>query len=346
VNSTVKTIMFWVFILICLMLLWGVVQRGTSMGKDAEIPYSDLFDKVQSGAVQDAAIQGNELHGHLKASPKDQFHTTVPTNYQDLEKAMLASKVNFSIKEPQNNGIFLQLLFNIGPFVVLIAIWFFMLRQMQSGGNKAMSFGKSRARLLSMQQKKITFKDVAGVDEAKEELKEIIEYLREPQKFQKLGGRIPKGVLLVGPPGTGKTLLARAVAGEANVPFFSISGSDFVEMFVGVGASRVRDLFEQGKKNAPCIIFIDEIDAVGRHRGAGLGGGHDEREPARRARSRLAAPRPFRSPRGGGLARCARPRRDSPRPRQEGSRLRRHQPQRPGSRNTGLQRRRLGQHGQ
>jgi cell division protease FtsH len=247
------------------------------MGKDTEIPYSDLFDKVQSGAVQDAAIQGNELHGHLKATPKDQFHTTVPTNYQDLEKALLASKVNFSIKEPQNS-ILLPLLFNIGPFVLLGAIWFFMLRQMQSGGNKAMSFGKSRARLLSMQQKKITFKDVAGVDEAKEELKEIIEYLREPQKFQKLGGRIPKGVLLVGPPGTGKTLLARAVAGEANVPFFSISGSDFVEMFVGVGASRVRDLFEQGKKNAPCIIFIDEIDAVGRHRGAGLGGGHDERE--------------------------------------------------------------------
>jgi cell division protease FtsH len=185
--------------------------------------------------------------------------------------------VNFSIKEPQSN-ILLPLLFNVGPFVLLGAIWFFMLRQMQSGGNKALSFGKSRARLLSMQQKKITFKDVAGVDEAKEELKEIIEYLREPQKFQKLGGRIPKGVLLVGPPGTGKTLLARAVAGEANVPFFSISGSDFVEMFVGVGASRVRDLFEQGKKNAPCIIFIDEIDAVGRHRGAGLGGGHDERE--------------------------------------------------------------------
>jgi cell division protease FtsH len=247
------------------------------MGKDTEIPYSDLFDKVQNQQVLDAAIQGNELHGHLKASPKDQFHTTVPANYQDLEKALLASKVNFSIKEPQNS-ILLPLLFNVGPFVLLGAIWFFMLRQMQSGGNKALSFGKSRARLLSMQQKKITFKDVAGVDEAKEELKEIIEYLREPQKFQKLGGRIPKGVLLVGPPGTGKTLLARAVAGEANVPFFSISGSDFVEMFVGVGASRVRDLFEQGKKNAPCIIFIDEIDAVGRHRGAGLGGGHDERE--------------------------------------------------------------------
>ncbi len=269
--------MFWVFILICLLMLWTVVQKSASMSKDTEIPYSDLFDKVQSQQVMDASIQGNELRGHLKSSPKDQFHTTIPANYEDLEKAMLGARVNFSIKEPQNN-ILLPLLFNVGPFVLLGAIWFFMLRQMQSGGNKALSFGKSRARLLSMQQKKITFKDVAGVDEAKEELKEIIEYLREPQKFQKLGGRIPKGVLLVGPPGTGKTLLARAVAGEANVPFFSISGSDFVEMFVGVGASRVRDLFEQGKKNAPCIIFIDEIDAVGRHRGAGLGGGHDERE--------------------------------------------------------------------
>ena len=276
-NSSVKTIMFWVFILICLLMLWTVVQKSASMSKDTEIPYSELFDKVQSQQVMDASIQGNELRGHLKSSPKDQFHTTIPANYEDLEKAMLGARVNFSIKEPQSN-ILLPLLFNVGPFVLLGAIWFFMLRQMQSGGNKAMSFGKSRARLLSMQQKKITFKDVAGVDEAKEELKEIIEYLREPQKFQKLGGRIPKGVLLVGPPGTGKTLLARAVAGEANVPFFSISGSDFVEMFVGVGASRVRDLFEQGKKNAPCIIFIDEIDAVGRHRGAGLGGGHDERE--------------------------------------------------------------------
>ncbi len=276
-NSSAKTIMFWVFIFICLVLLWGVVEKGASGGKDTEYSYSDLFDKVQSGQVLDAAIQGNELHGHLKTSPKDQFHTTIPGNYEDLEKALLAAKVNLSIKEVSSN-LGLQLLINAGPFVLLIGVWFFMLRQMQSGGNKALSFGKSRARLLSMQQKKITFKDVAGVDEAKEELKEIIEYLREPQKFQKLGGRIPKGVLLVGPPGTGKTLLARAVAGEANVPFFSISGSDFVEMFVGVGASRVRDLFEQGKKNAPCIIFIDEIDAVGRHRGAGLGGGHDERE--------------------------------------------------------------------
>ncbi len=275
-NSSVKTIMFWVFILICLMLLWGVVSKGTNMNKEQEYGYSDLFDKVQAGQVSDAVVQGDELRGHLKGS-KDEFHTTLPTNWDDLDKAMRSQHVNFQIKEPQSN-ILLPLLFNVGPFVLLGAIWFFMLRQMQSGGNKALSFGKSRARLLSMQQKKVTFKDVAGVDEAKEELKEIIEYLREPQKFQKLGGRIPKGVLLVGPPGTGKTLLARAVAGEANVPFFSISGSDFVEMFVGVGASRVRDLFEQGKKNAPCIIFIDEIDAVGRHRGAGLGGGHDERE--------------------------------------------------------------------
>jgi cell division protease FtsH len=270
--------MFWVFILICLMLLWGVVQRGTNMGgKDAEVSYSDLLDKIDAQLVQDVTLQGTELHGHLKATPKDQFHTTIPQSTDTLIQKLHAAKVSFSLKDPQSN-ILLPLLFNVGPFVLLGAIWFFMLRQMQSGGNKALSFGKSRARLLSMQQKKVTFKDVAGVDEAKEELKEIIEYLREPQKFQKLGGRIPKGVLLVGPPGTGKTLLARAVAGEANVPFFSISGSDFVEMFVGVGASRVRDLFEQGKKNAPCIIFIDEIDAVGRHRGAGLGGGHDERE--------------------------------------------------------------------
>ena len=327
VNSTVKTIMFWVFILICLMLLWGVVQRGTSMGKDTEIPYSDLYAKVEQGLVQDATIQGTDLRGHLKATPKDQFHTSVGEQHEDLEKAMLANKVYFAKKDAQSN-LLIPILINAGPIVLLVAVWFLMLRQMQSGGNKALSFGKSRARLLSMQQKKITFKDVAGVDEAKEELKEIIEYLREPQKFQKLGGRIPKGVLLVGPPGTGKTLLARAVAGEANVPFFSISGSDFVEMFVGVGASRVRDLFEQGKKNAPCIIFIDEIDAVGRHRGAGLGGGHDEREqtlnqllvemdgfesndgvilvaaqPPRRARSRAAAPRPLRPPRGCGTAR-------------------------------------------
>jgi cell division protease FtsH len=269
--------MFWVFILVCCMLLWSVVQRSASMGKPTDIGYSDLLDKIDAGQVQSATIQGTDVHGQIK-NVKEPFHTTISTNNVDsLTKELRSNKVTFDIKEPQNN-ILWPLLLNAGPLILIVAVWFFMLRQMQSGGNKALSFGKSRARLLSMQQKKITFKDVAGVDEAKEELKEIIEYLREPQKFQKLGGRIPKGVLLVGPPGTGKTLLARAVAGEANVPFFSISGSDFVEMFVGVGASRVRDLFEQGKKNAPCIIFIDEIDAVGRHRGAGLGGGHDERE--------------------------------------------------------------------
>jgi cell division protease FtsH len=259
------------------MVLLSMWSKNAGMGKDAEISYSDLYSQVKQNLVLDAEVQGTELHGHLKATPKVQFHTHVGDHYDPLETAFLASDAHFSKKEQQNNML-LPILFNVGPFVLLGLIWFFLMRQMQSGGNKAMSFGKSKARLLSMQQKKITFKDVAGVDEAKEELKEIIEYLREPAKFQKLGGRIPKGVLLVGPPGTGKTLLARAVAGEANVPFFSISGSDFVEMFVGVGASRVRDLFEQGKKNAPCIIFIDEIDAVGRHRGAGLGGGHDERE--------------------------------------------------------------------
>jgi cell division protease FtsH len=279
VNSTVKSIIVWACIIAFGMFLISWVTKSAGMGgKDTEIAYSDLFSKVKQGLVKDAELQGNELHGHLKATPKEQFHTYVGDHYEDLEKAMLDAGVYFPKKEPQSNNILLQVLINLGPLVLLVILFLFFMRQMQAGGNKAMSFGKSRARLLSMQQKKITFKDVAGVDEAKEELKEIIEYLREPAKFQKLGGRIPKGVLLVGPPGTGKTLLARAVAGEANVPFFSISGSDFVEMFVGVGASRVRDLFEQGKKNAPCIIFIDEIDAVGRHRGAGLGGGHDERE--------------------------------------------------------------------
>jgi len=269
--------MFWVCIIAGLMVLLSMWSKSANVGKDKEIPYSDLFNAVKAQQVADAEVQGGELHGHMKAAPKEQFHTHVGDHYDPLEAAFLTTDAHFSKKAEQNNYLF-QALISIGPFILLIGIWFFFMRQMQAGGNKAMSFGKSRARLLSMQQKKITFKDVAGVDEAKEELKEIIEYLREPAKFQKLGGRIPKGVLLVGPPGTGKTLLARAVAGEANVPFFSISGSDFVEMFVGVGASRVRDLFEQGKKNAPCIIFIDEIDAVGRHRGAGLGGGHDERE--------------------------------------------------------------------
>ncbi|HZB89228.1 MAG TPA: ATP-dependent zinc metalloprotease FtsH, partial [Terracidiphilus sp.] len=276
-NSTVKSILFWVFILACLVLLWQIVQKSTNNGKDQEISFSTFMDDARQGQVQDVTITNSTVTGHFRNNKDNGFHTTVPANYPDMYKTLQDNKVSITVKDTQGNAWW-PILLQLSPILIIGAVWYFMIRQMQSGGNKALSFGKSRARLLSMQQKKVTFKDVAGVDEAKEELKEIIEFLREAQKFQKLGGRIPKGVLLVGPPGTGKTLLARAVAGEANVPFFSISGSDFVEMFVGVGASRVRDLFEQGKKNAPCIIFIDEIDAVGRHRGAGLGGGHDERE--------------------------------------------------------------------
>jgi cell division protease FtsH len=274
VNSTVKTVLFWLMIVVAAFLLWQVVKISTGGPKEAEVNFSEFLARVDQGNVKEVEITAMEVHG--KYADGSAFHTTVPANYPDMYKLLQSKNVNIKIRDI-NSGNWAWLL-NLAPIALLVALWFFMIRQMQTGGNKALSFGKSRARLLSMQQKKVTFKDVAGVDEAKEELKEIIEFLREAQKFQKLGGRIPKGVLLVGPPGTGKTLLARAVAGEANVPFFSISGSDFVEMFVGVGASRVRDLFEQGKKNAPCIIFIDEIDAVGRHRGAGLGGGHDERE--------------------------------------------------------------------
>ena len=261
----------------CLVFLWQVVVKTTGGGQEKGISLTQLLNDADQGKISDVIVNGAEVTGHYRDDSKNLFKTTIPGNYPDMYKTLRDHGVNITIKDQSPNQ-WLSLLISIAPFALLLGLWFFLLRQMQSGGNKAMSFGKSRARLLSMQQKKITFKDVAGVDEAKEELKEIIEFLREAQKFQRLGGRIPKGVLLVGPPGTGKTLLARAVAGEANVPFFSISGSDFVEMFVGVGASRVRDLFEQGKKNAPCIIFIDEIDAVGRHRGAGLGGGHDERE--------------------------------------------------------------------
>ncbi|MFZ0662660.1 MAG: ATP-dependent zinc metalloprotease FtsH [Acidobacteriaceae bacterium] len=275
-NSTVKQIIFWVFIFACLIVLWRVFQTGTGSGKEKEISFSEFLEDAQQGQITDVTITGNDARGALK-SGKETFHTVVPANYPHLYDVLQQNKVKVTIKD-NSSSAWWSIMINVAPLLILVALWFFMIRQMQSGGNKALSFGKSKARLLSMQQKKITFKDVAGVDEAKEELQEIIEFLRDAQKFQKLGGRIPKGVLLIGPPGTGKTLLARAVAGEANVPFFSISGSDFVEMFVGVGASRVRDLFEQGKKNAPCIIFIDEIDAVGRHRGAGLGGGHDERE--------------------------------------------------------------------
>jgi len=276
VNSTVKQVVFWLVILLSGVLLWSVVKSNSTAVKEREVNFSQFLADVDAGKIKDVTVMGPEVRGSYK-DEKAGFHTTVPPNYTDMYKSLRDKGVNITVKDVSGGG-WPSWLFQMLPLVVILGLWFFMIRQMQSGGNKALSFGKSRARLLSMQQKKVTFKDVAGVDEAKEELHEIIEFLREAQKFQKLGGRIPKGVLLVGPPGTGKTLLARAVAGEANVPFFSISGSDFVEMFVGVGASRVRDLFEQGKKNAPCIIFIDEIDAVGRHRGAGLGGGHDERE--------------------------------------------------------------------
>jgi cell division protease FtsH len=243
------------------------------------LSFSEFMEKVQKQPteVAEVTIARDELTGTMKNDDGKGFRVVAPLQYDGLANELIRAGVKVSAK-PISESPWGSFLLTYAPILLAIAFMLFIMRQMQSGGNKALSFGKSKAKLSSSAQKKVTFKDVAGVDEAKDELQEIIDFLREPQKFQKLGGRIPKGVLLMGPPGTGKTLMARAVAGEANVPFFSISGSDFVEMFVGVGASRVRDLFEQGKKNAPCIVFIDEIDAVGRHRGAGLGGGHDERE--------------------------------------------------------------------
>jgi cell division protease FtsH len=275
-NSNLKTAIFWVVIVCLGGLLWTVMRPGKAK-PDANLTFTQFMGEVEASKIKSVKITGNEVVGTYRNDSGVAIHTMIPMNYPDIYKMLKEKDVDVEIKDASGNN-WVSILLNAVPFILLLAFWIFMMRQMQSGGNKALSFGKSRARLHSSQQKKVTFKDVAGVEEAKEELQEIIEFLREPQKFQKLGGRIPKGVLLIGPPGTGKTLLARAIAGEANVPFFSISGSDFVEMFVGVGASRVRDLFEQGKKNAPCIVFIDEIDAVGRHRGAGLGGGHDERE--------------------------------------------------------------------
>jgi cell division protease FtsH len=264
-------------------MAWTLVSKSGQTAREDTPTYGEFMAKVDAGQVKEVTLylapnnyelQGEYTQGQIRKFRMTIFKEAAP----ELTKELRDKNVPISVKEVRSSGDWVLMLMNLAPLLVLVALFFFFMRQMQAGGNKALSFGKSRARLLSAQQKKATFKDVAGTDEAKEELQEIIEFLKDPQKFQKLGGRIPKGVLLVGPPGTGKTLLARAIAGEANVPFFSISGSDFVEMFVGVGASRVRDLFEQGKKNAPCIIFIDEIDAVGRHRGAGLGGGHDERE--------------------------------------------------------------------
>ena len=275
-STNLKNILVWLAIVVSLVLLWQLFSSVRDSGVE-ERDFSAFYQEMAAKKIKSVTISGEDLEGTDTSGRK--FRTVIPADQQlDLTKELQQNGATVKLEKNSNSSLMYVFLAQWLPFILLIAFWIFLMRQMQSGGNKALSFGKSRARLMSSQQKKVTFKDVAGVEEAKEELTEIIEFLKEPQKFQKLGGRIPKGVLLMGPPGTGKTLLARAIAGEANVPFFSISGSDFVEMFVGVGASRVRDLFEQGKKNAPCIIFIDEIDAVGRHRGAGLGGGHDERE--------------------------------------------------------------------
>ncbi len=273
-NQVYKNLALWMVIGLIVILLFTVFQGAQQSGQE-QPNFSEFLRAVEQGRVDSVVIRGNLVTYTLRDSTQTQ--RTYIVDYPDLIKMLRERGVRIAVKPPDSNpwyAIFLQWV----PMLLFIGVWIFFMRQMQGGGAKALSFGKARARLISEKHNKITFADVAGVDEAKEELREIIDFLKDPQKFQKLGGKIPKGVLLVGPPGTGKTLLAKAIAGEANVPFFSISGSDFVEMFVGVGASRVRDLFEQGKKHAPCIIFMDEIDAVGRHRGAGLGGGHDERE--------------------------------------------------------------------
>jgi cell division protease FtsH len=280
-RSTAKTILLCVSIILLCFVVWRMVSASGQSAREEEPSYSEFISQVDRGNVKEVTLylspNSYEVEGEWR-EPATKFRTTVFTeSAPDLSKDLRDKDVLINIKEA-TRADWVNLLLTAAPLLLLAGFFIFMMRRMQAGGSNVLSFGKSRARLLTAQQKKATFKDVAGIDEAKEELQEIIDFLKEPQKFQKLGGRIPKGVLLVGPPGTGKTLLARAIAGEANVPFFSISGSDFVEMFVGVGASRVRDLYEQGKKNAPCIIFVDEIDAVGRHRGAGLGGGHDERE--------------------------------------------------------------------
>jgi cell division protease FtsH len=278
-SASFRAVLFWVVALLAVLVLYNFFK--SSAHQQEELNYTQFIKKVEEGAVAKVTITGEKslsIEGEYRAEAgANKYFRTQALNDDKLVGLLRAAHVDMTFKEAKESTYLITLM-TWAPMLLIIGIWIFFMRQMQTGGNKALSFGKSKAKLSSSQGKKITFKDVAGVEEAKEELQEIIEFLKEPQKFQKLGGRIPKGVLLMGPPGTGKTLLARAVAGEANVPFFSISGSDFVEMFVGVGASRVRDLFEQGKKNAPCLIFIDEIDAVGRHRGAGLGGGHDERE--------------------------------------------------------------------
>jgi cell division protease FtsH len=272
-TKSYRSILFWIGLGIILIILWSLLQSQATIKK--EVVFSDFLIDVEADKISEVTISGKQIKG--KYVDGTSFKTIIFDQYDELVTILREHNVTIVVKDTTRSP-WLSSLFMWFPILILIFFWIFFMRQMQSGGNKALSFGKSRAKLFSGLQKKITFMDVAGVEEAKEELQEIIGFLKDPKKFQKLGGRIPKGVILVGAPGTGKTLLARAVAGEADVPFFSISGSDFVEMFVGVGASRVRDLFEQGKKQAPCLIFIDEIDAVGRQRGAGLGGGHDERE--------------------------------------------------------------------
>ena len=273
-NSRVKNLLFWVVVCLFMILLFNLFTVPTNPPEE-NIIFSDFMAHLDRNEIEKVVIKHNNISAILKDGTRVR---TYSVEYPDLVKVLRDRSVQIEAKPPDENPWYITFLVTWGPFILFLGLWFFLMRQMQIGGNRALSFGKSRARLLTEDKKKVTFADVAGVDEAKEDVVEIIEFLKDPQKFQKLGGRIPKGVLVVGPPGTGKTLLAKAIAGEAGVPFFSISGSDFVEMFVGVGASRVRDLFEQGKKHAPCIIFIDEIDAVGRLRGAGLGGGHDERE--------------------------------------------------------------------
>lgn len=268
-----KSLLIWLLIGISMILIFNLLSVPPK--GEEEIIFSEFISKVEAGEVEEVTIKDNFITGRLKEGKK---FKTYAISYPDLVKELRDKNVKITVKPPEQTPWYVNFFFSWGPIIFLVLIWIFFMRQMQMGGNKAMSFGKARAKLVSDKSVKVTFADVAGIEEAKMEVEEIIEFLKSPQKFSKLGGKIPKGVLLVGPPGTGKTLLAKAIAGEAGVPFFSISGSDFVEMFVGVGASRVRDLFEQAKKNAPCIIFIDEIDAVGRHRGAGLGGGHDERE--------------------------------------------------------------------
>jgi cell division protease FtsH len=273
-NSRTKNILFWVVVGLFMILLFNLFSVPHHEPEE-EVIFSEFMTKLDKGEIERVIIKSS----HISAILKDKTRIrTYSVEYPELVQLLRDKGVQIEAKPPEESPWYITFLVTWGPFVLFLGLWFFLMRQMQMGGNKALSFGKSRARLLTEERKKVLFSDVAGIDEAKDEVLEIIEFLKDPRKFQKLGGRIPKGVLIVGPPGTGKTLLAKAIAGEAAVPFFSISGSDFVEMFVGVGASRVRDLFEQGKKHAPCIIFIDEIDAVGRLRGAGLGGGHDERE--------------------------------------------------------------------